>query len=341
MKAIGARSFLPVSDPGCLVEFETAKPVPGPGEIVVRIRAVAVNPVDTKIRASLGTTPLAAPRILGWDAAGVVDAVGPGVAGFAPGDEVFHAGDLTRPGCNSDYQVVDHRIVAHKPATWSFAESCAVPLVGLTAWELLFERMGVHPGGGDAGKALLIINGAGGVGSALIPLARRAGLRVVATASREETRSWCLALGADEVINHRQPLRPQAEALGISAFPYIANLHNTEAYWETTADLIAPLGTLGLIVEPREKLHLGDPLKAKCVRIAWEFMAARARFQTPDLHVQGETLAKLAALCDSGDFPKIHTRVFEAMTTDSLREAHAAMESGSAHGKWVLHHSTT
>lgn len=338
MKAIGARSFLPVSDPGCLVEFEAATPTLGPMDLRVRVHSVAVNPVDTKIRASLGTTLLETPRILGWDAAGVVEAVGPGVSGFSPGDEVFYAGDLTRPGCNAECQAVDHRIVAHKPKTWTFAESCAVPLVGLTAWELLFERMGVDPDGRDAGKALLILNGAGGVGSALIPLARRAGLRVVATASREETRNWCLALGAHEVIDHRQALRPQAEALGISAFPFIANLYNTELYWEATADLIAPLGALGLIVEPREKLHVGDPLKAKCVRIAWEFMAARAKFQTPDLHVQGEILAKLAAWCDAGVFPKIHTRVFDRLGTDTLREAHAAMETGTAHGKWVLHH---
>lgn len=336
MKAIGARQFLPVTDPGCLVEFETDEPVPGPMDLLVRVWAVAVNPVDTKIRNSLGSGPHEPPRILGWDAAGTVEAVGAEVTGFAPGDEVFYSGDLTRPGCNAEYQAVDFRLVAHKPKSWSFTEAAAIPLVALTAWELLFERMGVDPHGKDAGKSLLIINGAGGVGSALIPLARSAGLTVVATASRPETRDWCLALGANHVINHREPLRPQAEALGISAFPYIANLFNTEVYWETTADLIAPFGALGLIVEPREKLHIGDPLKAKCVRIAWEFMAARARFKSPDMHVQGETLAEISARCDSGRFPKLHTRVFDALTSENLREAHAAMEQGIAHGKWVL-----
>jgi NADPH2:quinone reductase len=336
MKAIGARSFLPVSDRDCLVEFEAPMPQPGPLDLLIRICAVAVNPVDTKIRASLGAGPHDPPRILGWDAAGVVEAVGPDVRGFSPGDEVFYAGDLTRPGCNAEYQAVDSRLVARKPASLSFPEAASVPLVALTAWELLFERMGADPDGRDRGKEILIINGAGGVGSALIPLAVRAGLRVVATASRPETQDWCRALGAHEVINHRQPLRPAMEALGITGFPYIANLFNTEAYWETTADLIAPLGTLGLIVEPREKLHIGDPLKAKCVRIAWEFMAARARFQTPDMHVQGEILARIAALCDAGDFPRINTRTFAAMTPESLREAHAAMESGNAFGKWVL-----
>ncbi len=333
MKAIGARMHLPVSDPGCLIEFETETPSLRPGDLLVRVRAVAVNPVDTKIRASLGAGPHDPPRILGWDAAGTVEAMGDEAIGFKIGDEVYYAGDLTRSGCNAELQAVDARLVAKKPQTWSFAEAAAVPLVGLTAWELLFERMGVASSGNEP---LLIINGAGGVGSALIPLARHAGLIVVATASRPETRAWCSLLGAQHVINHREALRPQCEALGITSFPYIANLYNTEAYWDATADLIAPLGALGLIVEPKEKLHIGDPLKAKCVRIAWEFMAARAKFQTPDRHVQGEILGKIAALCDEGVFPKIHTRVFDSISAASLREAHAAMETGTAHGKWVL-----
>lgn len=336
MKAIGAPCFLPVADAGCLVSFDAETPRPGPTDLLVRILAVAVNPVDTKIRASLGTKPLETPRILGWDAAGVVVETGSDVTGFSPGDEVFYAGDLTRPGCNAEFQCVDARLVARKPATWSFEDAAAVPLVALTAWELMFERMGIAEDGKDAGKAILVINGAGGVGSALIPLARGAGLRVIATASRAETVDWCRALGAHEVINHREPLRPQCEALGIDAFPFIANLYNTELHWDATADLIAPFGALGLIVEPREKLHIGDPLKAKCVRIAWEFMAARAKFRTPDMHVQGETLARIATLCDQGIFPRIGTRTFDGLTVENLREAHAAMESGTAHGKWVL-----
>ncbi|MBC8126047.1 MAG: zinc-binding alcohol dehydrogenase family protein [Gloeobacteraceae cyanobacterium ES-bin-144] len=336
MKAIGARQFLSVSDPGCLIEFEINTPIPKSTDLLVRVKAIAVNPVDTKIRASLGSEPLDPPRILGWDAAGIVEAVGDEVTGFEIGDEVFYAGDVTRPGCNAEFQAVDFRLVALKPKSWNFAEAAALPLVTLTAWELLFERMGICPDGKDSGKSLLIINGAGGVGSAMIPLARRAGLMVVATASRQETSAWCKLLGARHVINHREPLRPQSEALGIAAFPYIANLYNTEAYWETTADLIAPLGTLGLIVEPREKLHLGDPLKAKCVRIAWEFMAARSKFQTPDMHRQGEILQEIATLCDAGSFPKLHTQVFDSFNVANLREAHAAMESGTAHGKWVM-----
>lgn len=336
MKAIGAPCFLPVSEPGCLVEFAAPEPEPGPRDLLVRVRAFAVNPVDTKVRAALGAAPLAEPRILGWDASGVVEAVGAEVAGFAAGDEVFYSGDLGRSGCNAEWQAVDERLVARKPAGWSFADAAAIPLVALTAWELLHERMGV-PATGNNGSAILIINGAGGVGSALIPLAKRAGLRVIATASRPETQQWCLSLGADGVVNHRQPLPEQCAAHGIAAFPHIANLFSPETHWQATSELLAPFGTLGLIVEPKEKLHLGDPLKAKCARIAWEFMAARARYQTADMAVQGRILAEIAGLCEAGVFPRLLTRDCGAASAAALREAHAAMEHATAHGKWVFH----
>ena len=336
MKAIGARKFLPSSDPECLVEFQAENPSPGPGDLIVRVRACAVNPVDTKIRKSLGDTLQKPPRILGWDAAGTVVKVGSQVRDFHIGDEVFYAGDLTRQGCNAELHAVDARLVARKPRNWSFEEAAAVPLAGITAWELLFERMGVDPHGKDRGKAILIINGAGGVGSALIPLARDAGLTVIATASRPETIAWCKQLGAHQVINHRENLIEQSESLGFASYPFIANLHQPEIHWSATSQLIAPFGTLGLIVEPNEKLNLGDPLKAKCVRIAWEFMAARAKFQSPDMHEQGLILAALAKRCEAGTFPKIHTRVFDSLNPENLREAHAAMEQGRAHGKWVF-----
>jgi len=337
MIAIGAPKHLPVSDPGFLVRFEAEKPVPGPHDLVVRVMAVAVNPVDTKIRAALGEGPADPPRILGWDAAGVVDAIGAEVGGFSPGDEVYYSGDLTRSGCNAEYQAVDSRLVARKPAAgWSFADAAALPLVVLTAWELMFERMGIDADGGDFGKDLLVINGAGGVGSAAIPLAKAAGLRVVATASRPETADWCRALGADDVINHRELLRPQAEALGIGQFPFIVNFVNTEAYWTAMADLLAPLGALGLIVEPREPLRIGDPLKMKCARIAWEFMGARPKFGTPDMGRQGEILAEVARRCEAGTFPKIASRVLDGLSVENLREAHSILEQGRAFGKIVL-----
>ena len=336
MRAIGARKFLPTSDPACLVEFEAQDPTPGPGDLIVRIHACAVNPVDTKVRKSLGETMQEAPRILGWDAAGTVIEIGSDVRDFKIGDEVFYSGDLTRSGCNAELQAVDARLVAHKPRNWSFEEAAALPLVGITAWELLFERLGVSPDGKDRGKAILIINGAGGVGSALIPLARDAGLTVIATASRPETIAWCQQLGAHHVISHREDMIAQSEALGFASYPFIANLHQPEIHWSATSQLIAPFGTLGLIVEPGETLNLGDPLKAKCVRIAWEFMAARAKFQSPDMHEQGRILAKIAKRCEAGKFPKIHTRVFDSLNVENLRTAHIAMEQGEAHGKWVF-----
>jgi NADPH2:quinone reductase len=336
MKAIGARKFLPTDDPNCLVEFEAEMPVPRPNDLLVRVLAVAVNPVDTKVRKLLGDGPHDPPRILGFDAAGIVEAMGAEVTGFSLGDEVFYSGDVTRSGSNAEFQAVDARLVARKPESWSFAEAAAVPLVAITAWELLFERMGINAAGGGGGKPLLVINGAGGVGSALIPLARSAGMRVVATASRPETVTWCKSLGADEVVNHREVLRPQVEALGIQEFAYIANLHDTEAYWETTADLLAPLGTLGLIVETKKPVDIGNPFRLKSPRIVWEYMPARSRFQTADMHRQGEILAEIAKLCDEGSFPNITTRVFDKISAANLREAHASMEAGSANGKWVL-----
>lgn len=336
MKAIGARKFLPTGEAECLVEYEAERPVPGQRDLLVKVIAVSVNPVDTKVRKLLGDTLQEPPRVLGFDASGVVEAVGTAVTGFSIGDEVMYAGDVTRAGSNAEYQTVDARLVARKPATWNFPEAAALPLVGLTAWELLFERMGVDLAGADRGKALLVINGAGGVGSAVIPLARSAGLRVVATASRPETAAWCQSLGADEIINHREPLRPQAEALGISEFPYIANLYDSELYWETTSDLLAPLGTLGLIVETKAPVDIGNPFRLKSPRVVWEYMMTRPRFQTADMHRQGEILAEIARRCDAGEFPKITTRIMDGVSAPNLIEAHAAMETASAHGKWVL-----
>jgi len=336
MLAIGATQSLPVDHPDFLVAFESPVPEPIGHEILVSVRAIAVNPVDTKIRKSLGDGPHHPPRVLGWDAAGVVEAVGPDAFEcFRPGDEVYYAGDLTRPGCNSELQCVDARLVAHKPKTLDFSAAAALPLCTLTAWELLFERMGIRESS-SGGETLLVINGAGGVGSALIPLARHAGLEVIATASRPESIAWCEKLGANAVINHHRPLRPQCEALGHCRFPLIANLFDPAVHWAQTADLLAPFGTLGLIVEPSAPLHLGDPLKAKCARIVWEFMAARAKYQSPDLASQGDFLGVIAAMHDAGSLMPIDTRVLEGLTIENLRIAHTIMENSTAIGKTVI-----
>lgn len=329
------RRYLPIDDPECLVDTVLPVPEPGPRDLRVRVLALAVNPVDTKLRAPKPGIE-DPPRVLGFDAAGVVDAVGNEVSGFDVGDEVYASGDLFRPGCNAEYYLVDERLAARKPASLEFEDAAALPLTALTAWELLFERMGVDRHGANAGEACLVIGGAGGMGSIAIQLAKLAGLRVVATASRAASAEWCHGLGADAVVNPRQPLRPQIEVLGLTELPWILNLVNTEAYWEQTADLIAPLGSIGLIVEPREKLHIGDPLKMKCVRICWEFMAARAKFRRPDMARQGAILAEVAGLVDAGSLRTTKGRLLQPVNAANLRAAHAEMEAGTALGKTVL-----
>ena len=329
MKAYGALN----SSIDSIQEFDTPTPVPAADEILVRICAISLNPVDTKVRKLIGSENLGTPRILGFDAAGIVEAVGNSVENFAPGDEVFYSGDVTRPGSNAEFQVVQADLVAKKPTSFTFAEAAALPLVVITAWELLFERMGVSQ---SAKGAILIINGAGGVGSALIPLAKSAGLTVVATASRDETEEWCRSLGADHVINHRKPLRPQAEELGFAEFPLIANLHDTESYWEQTADLLSPLGTLGLIVETKNPVDIGNPFRLKSPRIVWEYMPARSRFQTADMHRQGEILAEIANRCELGTFPKLNTTHLGALSAANLQAAHQHLESASTIGKLTL-----
>ena len=330
MKAFGALN----ASIDSIIEFETPIPQPAPDELLVRVRAISVNPVDTKIRKSLGTEILTTPRILGFDAAGVVEEVGTDVKSFSIGDEVFYSGDVTRAGSNAEFQTVQAALVAKKPLSFSFPEAAALPLVALTAWELLFERM--TDGFIKPSTEILIINGAGGVGSALIPLAKSAGLTIVATASRDLTLTWCQQLGADHIINHREPLRPQIEALGFKHFSLIANLHNTESYWAQTSDLIAPHGAIGLIVETQNPMDIGNPLRLKSPRIVWEYMPARSRFQTPDMHRQGEILQEIATRCDAGTFPKLTLAPAQTLTATSLQAAHHQLESASTIGKICL-----
>jgi NADPH2:quinone reductase len=330
MKALGAMN----SSIDSIIEFETPVPQPAADEILIRVRAISLNPVDTKVRKSLGQKNLTNPRILGFDAAGVVEAVGSDVKHFSIGDEVFYSGDVTRAGSNSEFQTVQAALVAKKPESFTFTEAAAIPLVALTAWELLFERM--TDGQIPYGTEILIINGAGGVGSALIPLAKFAGLTVIATASRLETREWCQQLGADYVINHRDPLRTQIESLGFKHFPLIANLHDTELYWEQTADLLAPLGALGLIVETQNPIHIGNPFRLKSPRIVWEYMPTRSRFQTSDMKRQGEILQEIAKRCEAGTFPKLNFTPAEILTAKSLQAAHRQLESASTIGKICL-----
>ncbi|UNK43370.1 zinc-binding alcohol dehydrogenase family protein [Luteimonas sp. S4-F44] len=332
MKAIVTTRPLPIDDPHALVEIELDIPAPGPHDLRVRIEAVAVNPVDTKLRRA--PLPEGAPhRVLGYDAAGVVDAVGDQVSGFSIGDAVYYAGDVTRPGSNAQFQLVDARLVAHKPDTLDFAQAAALPLTAITAWELLFERMPYAFEEGGAGKTLLVIAGAGGVGSIAIQLAKLAGFTVIATASRQDSIAWCRALGADHVIDHRQALAPQLQTLGYTQVDAALNLADTDRYWEPLGELLAPQGHVGLIVEPAGALKIGDPYKAKCIGIHWEFMFARPRFRTADMAAHGRILARVAALVDAGRLRGTLGRTLSPIAADTLRAAHRLLESGATIGK--------
>lgn len=335
MKAVALTRYLAIDDPQSLVEVELPKPEIGTYDLLVRVEAVSVNPVDTKLRSPKPHVE-AQPRVLGFDAAGTVEAVGPEVIGFKPGDEVYYAGDVTRPGSNAQYQAVDARLVAHRPRRLDAAAASALPLVAITAWELLFDRMPYDAEHGGEGKTLLIIAGAGGVGSMAIQLARRAGFTVIATASRPETQAWCRAMGAQHVIDHRQPLAAQLQALGFHQVDAALNLADTSHYWTELGELLAPEGHVGLIVEPKTPVNIGDPYKAKCIGIHWEMMFARSRFKTPDMAEQGRILARVAALIDEGELRGIQRETLSPINAENMREAHRRLESGSTIGKLVV-----
>jgi len=337
MHAVALTRYLPIDDPNALLDVELPDPVPGEKDLLVRVEAVSVNPIDTKLRAPKPQVE-AEPRVLGFDAAGTVVAVGAAVTGFAVGDQVYYAGDVTRPGSNAQLQLVDARLAAHAPNTLTAADASALPLTVITAWELLFERMPYAIDGGGRGKTLLVIGGAGGVGSMAIQLAKLAGFRVIATASRAESGDWCRSLGADAIINHRQPLTPQLQALGIApnALDAAVNFANTDAWWAELGELLAPQGHLGLIVEPTGALRIGDPYKAKCIGIHWEMMFARPRFRTPDMARQGDILGHVASLIDGGKLRGTRTRTLSPINAANLREAHAQLEAGRSIGKLVL-----
>ena len=335
MKAVALTRYLPIEDPQSLVDVELAAPVAGGRDLLVRVEAVSVNPVDTKVRAPRPQVE-PEPKVLGYDAAGVVEAVGPDAGLFSPGDPVWYAGDNTRPGSNAQLQLVDERIVARKPASLDFAQAAALPLTALTAWELLFERMGYAFEGGGAGRCLLIIGGAGGVGSIAIQLAKLAGFTVIATASRKDSAAWCRELGADHVIDHRQPLAPQLQGHGYDMIDAALNLADTDRYWTELGELLAPQGHVGLIVEPAGALRIGDPYKAKCIGIHWEMMFARPRFRTSDMHEQGRILARVAELIDQGRLRGTLRQTLSPIDAANLREAHRRLESGRSIGKLAL-----
>lgn len=334
MKAVALTRYLPVTDSDCLLDVDLPAPQPAGRDLLVRVKAVSVNPVDTKVRAPKDKIEQT-PKILGWDAAGIVEAVGNEVSLFQPGDEVYYAGDITRPGSNAELQLVDERIVGKKPKSLSFAEAAALPLTAITAWESLFDRLGLDWNSDHSGTVLLIIGGAGGVGSIGIQLAKLAGLTVIATASRPDTESWVRELGADHVINHHSSLPEQIRALGIKNVPCIANFSNTDLHWQGMAEIVSPQGKIVGIVENSGPLELGL-LKSKSAGFIWEFMFTRSLYQTNDMGEQGRLLNQVADLIDQGKLRTTLKQVLSPINAANLIKAHALLESGKTIGKVVL-----
>ncbi len=334
MKAFGVSQFLPTGHPDCFSECYLSLPSPDERDLQVHVRAVSVNPIDCKVRASVQGR-LMTPKILGWDVAGVVTAVGEQVQLFQPGDEVYYAGSIARSGCNSEYHLVDERIVGRKPQSLSFEESAALPLTTITAWEALFERLKIssEPRSNDA--TLLIIGGAGGVGSMAIQLAKYAGLRVIATASREVSRKWCMQLGAFHCVNHHEDLPAELQRLGIAAVDYILCLNDTNHYWPIMAEVIKPQGSICAVVSTKEPPEL-NLLKNKSVTFAWEFMFTKALHETDDMISQHQLLNRVAELVDQGVVKSTMTEHLGSLSVANLAMAHERLESGKMVGKLVL-----
>jgi len=334
MKAVGYKKSLPIEAADALIDFEAAKPEPRRRDIRVAVKAISANPVDYKVR-KRAAPPEGETKILGYDAAGIVDAVGPEVTLFRPGDEVFYAGSIQRQGTNSEFHLVDERIVGNKPRSLSFAQAAALPLTSITAWELLFDRLGAVPGKSVDPRALLIVGGAGGVGSILIQLARRlTGLTVVATATRPESQKWCLDLGAHAVIDHAKPIKEQVEKLMVPPVALVASLTFTDQHYKAIADLMAPQGKFGLIDDPPE--FNVSVFKGKAISVHWESMFTRSSFRTSDMIGQHMLLNDVADLIDKGVLRTTLDQTFGTINAANLKRAHALLESGKSRGKIVL-----
>lgn len=334
MRAVAFTQSLPIDAPDALIDVERPRPEPQGRDLLVEIKAVSVNPVDTKVRRNMPPAP-GAMKVLGWDAAGVVVAAGPQATLFKPGDAVFYAGAIDRDGTNAEFHLVDERIVGPKPASLDFAQAAALPLTSITAWEAMFDRLDVRRPVPGAANAILIVGGAGGVGSIAIQLARQlTDLTVIATASREETQAWCRDLGAHHVIDHRKPLAAQVEALGIGAPAFVFSTNDTGAHLPEIAALIAPQGRVALIDDPAGLDVM--VLKRKSVSLHWEFMFTRPVFGTADIDAQHALLSEVSRLVDAGTVRTTLAETFGTINAANLTRAHALLESGRAKGKIVL-----
>jgi len=335
MKAIAYRKPLPIADPQSLQDVTLPEPVPGDRDLLVAVRAVSVNPVDVKVRIR-SRPPEGQWAILGWDAVGTVQTVGKKVTLFAPGDRVWYAGAIDRPGANAEYHLVDERIAAIAPASLGDAHAAALPLTAITAWEMLFDRLGIERGGG-ANQSLLIVGAAGGVGSIMVQLARQlTRLTVIATASRPETMQWVRSLGAHHVVDHAKPLAEELRAAGLAPPLYVVSLNQTEQHFRSIAELIAPQGRFGLIDDPASGAIDIGALKRKSVSLHWELMFTRSLFATADLIEQHKLLTEVARLVDAGALRTTLGEHFGRINAENLRRAHAFLEGGKARGKIVL-----
>ncbi|GBQ96179.1 zinc-dependent alcohol dehydrogenase [Acetobacter nitrogenifigens DSM 23921 = NBRC 105050] len=334
MRAVGYQSSLPIDAPSALEDIELPTPTPTGRDLLVEIRAISVNPVDAKVRKSAAPAP-GQWRVLGWDAAGVVTAIGPEVRDFAVGDEVFYAGSLPRPGTNAEFHLVDERIVGRKPKSLDWAQAAALPLTAITAWEMLFDRLDIRRNVPGTTPTLLIIGGAGGVGSIAIQLARAlTDVTVIATASRPETQEWVRSLGAHHVVDHRSPLAAQIASLPTGAPGFVFSTTQTDQHYADIVELLAPQGHFGLIDDPQTLDAM--PFKRKSLSLHWELMFTRPMYGTADMAEQGKLLNEVSALVDSGRIRTTLGENFGPINASNLRRAHALIESGQAKGKIVL-----
>jgi zinc-binding alcohol dehydrogenase family protein len=336
MKAVAYQKPLPISDAQSLLDVNLPEPVPGERDLMVDVNAVSVNPVDTKMRLS-SRPPEGQWGILGWDAVGIVRAVGRKVTLFKPGDRVWYAGAINRPGANAECHLVDERIAAIAPASLSDAQAAALPLTAITAWEMLFDRLGVERGEGGRSRSLLVVGAAGGVGSIMVQLARRlTGLTVIGTASRPETAEWVRRLGAHHVIDHAKPIADEFRRADVAAPDYVVSLTHTDQHFAGIAELIAPQGKFGLIDDPSPGTVEIGALKRKSVSLHWELMFTRSLFATADMIEQQKLLAEVARLVDAGELHTTLAEHFGRIDASNLKRAHAFVESGKARGKVVL-----
>jgi zinc-binding alcohol dehydrogenase family protein len=339
MKAVGYTHSLPINDPDSLQDIELAMLSATGHDLLIKVQAIAVNPVDYKIRMRMAGAE-GAPRVLGWDAVGEVVATGEEATQFKPGDQVYYAGDLNRQGSYAEYQVVDERLVGVKPKSLTVAEAAALPLTTITAWELLFEHLSIGQQSPDSNEksdeVILVVGAAGGVGSILLQLAKAiTGATVVATASRESSAAWVKKLGADYVIDHSKPMKEQIEALGIDNVTHVASLNSTESYFETYIELLAPFGRIAMIDDPEKPLDVMK-MKPKSISLHIEFMFARSMFNAKDMGEQGRLLTRVADLIDQAHIQTTVGKNLGKINAENLKKAHAELETGTAVGKIVL-----